>query len=121
MTQDPEHSIKEGTKSWITRSYCTRGIGVFYHRNAHCDISYSVYVSCSLNLLNSCDTELSRSWSLSCGGNCWTVIERAYTQNYSRQAVPNHFLCCFLITDSASFVIASSSRGSKFRQSRFYS
>ena len=59
-------------KSWITRPYCTRGIGVFYHRNAHCDISYSVQASCSLNLLNSCDTKLSRSWSLSCG-NCWTV------------------------------------------------
>lgn len=71
-------------KSWITRPYCTRGIGVFYHRNAHCDISYSVQPSCSLNLLNSCDTKLSRSRSLSCG-NCWTVgIAKAYTQHYSR-------------------------------------
>ena len=37
-------------------------------------------MSCSLNLLNSCDTELSRSWSLSCA----VGIEKAYTQHYSR-------------------------------------
>ena len=83
MTRDPEHSIKEDTKSWIniTRSYFTRGISVFYHRNAYFDIGYSVKVSCSLNLLNSCDTELSRSsWSLSCA----VGIAKAYTQHYSR-------------------------------------